>query len=118
MIAAARAAFDPDVEEVLLRVYHLDPHSITLRRLWVIIQRLPLGSWKKDQGAASWDEGNYLLAQAVDAINQVAWTVAQVNSKKQIPQPKPIRRPGETEKRTSWANVASELEAIEGVVTE
>lgn len=118
MIAAAAAAFDPDVEEVLLRVYQLDPHSITLRRLWVLLQRLPLGVWKKDQGPASWSETDYLLAQVVDAVNQGTWVATQVASgKKKVPPPKPVQRPGgQREKKIKWSQVADAVAGMEGVV--
>jgi hypothetical protein len=118
MIGLAEATFDPDVEEVLLRVYHTDPHSITLRRLKVLLHRLPLGAWTKDRGPASWNEEAYLLANVVDAVNQVAWTIAQVNSRKRLPVPKPLSRPGQAEKKIPWAAFTSAMEGLEGVIND
>lgn len=112
MIAAAQAMFDPDVEAVLMRVYHVDPHSITLRRVWVLMQRLPPGSWKKDAGPGSWTETDYLLANVIDAVNQVAWTVAQSNSKKKVPVPKPMERPGQKTKKQGWGDFTQALTMI------
>ena len=42
-----------------------------------------------------WDVGAYLLAAAVDAVNTSAYVTAQVNSRKRIPAPDPIPRPGD-----------------------
>jgi hypothetical protein len=114
MIAAAQAMFDPDVEEVLLRVYGVDPHSITLRRLWVLMQRLPAGAWKKDAGPGSWTETDYLLANVIDAVNQVSWVVAQSNSKRKVPVPKPVERPGQRRKKDGWGEFASALAQMDG----
>jgi hypothetical protein len=120
MIAASQAAFDPDVEEVLLRVYGVDSHSITLRRLMVLLHRLPQGSWKKDQTAASWSEEAYLLANVVDAVNQVAWITAQVASgKKKVSQPKPVDRPGMKRKeKVSWSQFTDQMSGVEGVIVD
>lgn len=117
MIGAAQAQFDPDVEEVLLRVYGLDPHSITLRRLQVLVRRLPLGDWKKDSGPASWSEEAYLLANVVDAVNQVAWITAQINSRKRIPPPKPLDRPGHQQvSKVPWKAFTDTMAGMEGVI--
>lgn len=117
MIGLAQAQFDPDVEEVLLRVYNLDPHSITLRRLQVLLHRLPMGTWKKDHGPASWSEEAYLMANVIDAVNQVSWVVAQSNSRKKIPMPKPFLRPGqEDKKKLSWTDLAAQMAGMEGVI--
>lgn len=120
MIAAAQAVFDPDVEEAVLRVYGLDPHTVTLRRLWVLVRRLPQGSWKKDQGPASWSEEAYLLAGVIDAINQVTWVTTQVNSKRKVPFPQPVERPGwkQQDKKKSWGEFTDSLIGMEGVIVE
>lgn len=94
MIAAAQAAFDPDVEEALLRVYGVDSHRATLRRVWSLVRRLPPGSWHKDRGAASWAQEAWLLADVVDAVNQLTWLTAAVHSKHQPKRPDPYPRPG------------------------
>jgi len=43
-----------------------------------------------------WDVGAYLLAAAVDAVNTSAHITAQVHSRRRIPAPDPIPRPGTT----------------------
>jgi hypothetical protein len=110
--------FDPDVEECLLRVYGVDPQQATPRRVWVLLQRLPLGAWHKDQGPASWTNEAYLMAQVVDAVNQVAWVQVAVNSKKKPKPPKPVWRPGakDQKQKTSWADLEAALSGVEGVI--
>lgn len=111
--------FDPDVEEVLLRVYGVDPLQASPRRVWSLLQRLPMGAWIKDQGPASWSNEAYLLAQAVDAINQVAWINVAVHSKRKPKPPKPTWRPGQaTKKKMSWSDFGAALANAEGVVHE
>lgn len=111
MIAAAQAAFDPDVEEALLRVYGVDSHRATLRRVASLVRRLPPGTWQKDQGAPSWSREAWMLADVVDAVNTVAWITAAVNSKRPPQKPKPYPRPGarETPKqaKSSWTQIAA-----------
>lgn len=109
MIAAANAAFDPDVEEALLRVYGIDPHRATLRRVDALVRRLPPGSWQRDQTAAAWTREAWLLADLVDAVNQVAWITAAANSKQPPQRPKPYPRPqavvAPTPARSSWSQI-------------
>lgn len=114
MIGLAAARFDPEVEAVLMRVYGVDSHSITLRRLKVLLHRLRLGEWTRDAGPASWSQEAYMLANVIDAVNQVSWVVAQANSRKRLPAPKPVERPGHGEKK-SWDAFADALEGMEGV---
>jgi hypothetical protein len=116
MISLAQARFDPDVEETLLRVYGVDSHKVTLRRLKVLLNRLPLGTWNKDQGPASWSQEAYLMASVIDAVNQVSWIVAQSNSRRRIPAPKPIERPGTQTAKVSWSQLADGLMGMEGVI--
>jgi hypothetical protein len=116
MIGLALARFDPDVEETLLRVYGVDSHSVTFRKLKVLLNRIPLGEWNKDQGPASWSGEAYLLANVIDAINQASWVYAQSQSKKKVPMPKPITRPGQEEKKLSWREVGDAMAGMEGVI--
>lgn len=87
----------------MLSTYGVDPlsPSVTPRRLWVLLQRLPPGAWPDPAEAASWSVEAYLLAAAVDRLSEVAWLTAAVNSKKgkQPKQPKPIPRPGQKSRR-------------------
>lgn len=115
MTSLAHARFDPDVEETLLRVYGVDSRSVTFRRLKVLLTRLPLGSWSKDQGPASWSQEAYMLANVIDAINQVSWVVAQSNSRRRIPAPKPVARPGQGTSLVAWTEAVDQLANMEGV---
>lgn len=76
----------------------LDPR-LTLRRMWVLLRRLPAGSWPDPDEAASWSIESHLLAAVVDRLGELAWLTAAVNSKKQPKKPKPIPRPGGTPKQ-------------------
>lgn len=108
MIAVAQAAFDPSVEEALLRVYGVDSHRATLRRVAVLLRRLPPGTWQ--EGEAAWSREAWLLADVIDAVNTTAWLIAAVNSKRTPERPKPYPRPGQDEKqefkKVSWADMA------------
>lgn len=109
MIAVAQAAFDPDVEEALLRVYGVDSHRATLRRVSVLLRRLPPGAWQKEQGPASWSREAWMLADVVDAVNQLSWLTAAVNSKSKPERPKPYPRPGDKAKqdfkKVTWSEM-------------
>lgn len=115
MIAAANAAFDPDVEEALLRVYGVDPHRATLRRVSVLLRRLPPGEWHKDE-ATAWSRETWMLADLIDAVNQTAWVTAAAFSKRAPARPKPYPRPTintpvvveePTTGGTSWSAIAA-----------
>lgn len=110
--------FDPDVEEALLRVYGVDPHKATPRRVWSLLRRLPAGTWHKDNGPASWSNEAYLIAGLIDSVNQNTWVTVAANSKKKPKQPKPIPRPGTSVKKTKWSDLADSLGGVEGVVGE
>ena len=85
----------------------------TPRRVWVLIGRLPLGSWVKDQGPGSWTNESYLLASVVDAVNQNSWLLAAVNSKKKPKRPEAFPRPGtKAKKKTSWTDIGKQLGAL------
>ena len=103
--------FDPDVEATLLRVYGIDPHRATLRRVWTLVQRLPQGTWLKGDGPGSWSNEAYLLAGVLDAVNQHAWITAAINSKRKPPKPEAVPRPGARAKKrkTKWAALHKEL---------
>jgi hypothetical protein len=81
------------------RAYGLDPARLTLRRLWVLLHRIPAGTWPEADHPASWSVESYLLANVVDAANQVAWITAAANSKRKPPRPKAVPRPGERRRK-------------------
>lgn len=76
-----------------------------------MLQRLPLGEWHKGQGAGSWSSEAYLLAGVLDAVNQLAWMTAAVNSKRKPKRPEPIPRPGKAAKKpkTKWTDLHKTL---------
>jgi hypothetical protein len=87
----------------MLSTYGVDTLSptVTPRRLWVLLQRLPPGAWPDSAAEASWSVESYLLAALVDRVSELTWLTAAVNSKKgkQPKQPKPIPRPGQKSRR-------------------
>lgn len=87
----------------MLATYGVDTLSptVTPRRLWVLLQRLPPGAWPDPAVEASWSVEAYLLASAVDRLGELTWITAAVNSKKgkQPKQPKPLPRPGKPQPR-------------------
>lgn len=89
----------------------MDSHRATLRRVVTLVQRLPQGSWTKDQGPGSWTTEAYLLAAVVDAVNSHAWITAAVNSKRKPPKPESVQRPGEKskKKKTKWTDLHKQL---------
>ena len=99
-----------------MRVYGVDPQQSSLRRVWVLLQRLPQGSWIRDNGPGSWSNEAYLLANVIDALNQVVWVQVAVNSKRKPKQPKPVPRPGQAQKKKiAWSDLGDALGIVEGV---
>jgi hypothetical protein len=100
-----------------LRVYGIDPHRATLRRVVTLVQRLPAGTWHKDQGPGSWSNEAYLLAAVVDAVNQHAWMTAAINSKRKPPKPEPVQRPGgkkKAKKKIAWTDLHKQFGVGDG----
>ena len=65
-MTAAAAQHDPDVEAAMQAAYGVDPASLTLRRFWVLLRRLPPGRWPVQDHPASWSVEAHLLASVVD----------------------------------------------------
>ena len=112
------------MEADLQRYYRVDLRDLwrgglTLRRLRVLLDGLPPDSlwWTAmrqrddllatagggDVDTARWDTTHELLAALIDATNEVAWTVAQVNSKHKLPSPSRFPRPGTKPRRRSMS---------------
>lgn len=72
-----------------------DP-NVSLRKIDVALKHLPPGYWPDPQHPASWTMTDYLLAQVIDEVRQLAWITAQVNSKRKVERPKPVWRPQTT----------------------
>ena len=69
----------------------LDP-SVSLRRINVLIDRLPPGALTKVE-EGSWSIEAHLLARLNDAVDMLTWVVMRVAGSK-ANQPKPLPRPG------------------------
>ena len=70
----------------------LDP-SVSVRRVWVLLSRLPAGSWPDTTTAAHWSTEAHLLARLNDAVSDLTWITVMANSKKKPMRPKPMERP-------------------------
>lgn len=93
----------------------LDPH-VSLRRVKVLAERLPPGSWPDPDAQASWTTEAYLLAHLIDAVAALTHLTARAHGAKPN-QPKPFPRPGAAaQARTSWAKLAQTLRGNPGVV--
>jgi hypothetical protein len=92
----------------------LDP-GVSLRRVWVLLNRLPPGSLPR-VSAASWSTDTHLLAGLLDAVNALTWVTVAQASRNRPAKPKPVPRPqGSTRTATdgqpgsSWADLARSL---------
>lgn len=75
--------------------------TLTPRRVLDLAEHLPPGSALAtslggDPDHRGWDLHTHLLAHIVDAAHHTAWTVAQTNSRKAVPRPNLLPRPGRT----------------------
>ncbi|MER7174196.1 hypothetical protein [Streptomyces mesophilus] len=69
------------------------------RRVLDLAEHLPTGSalatsLTGDPAHRGWDLHAHLIAHVIDAAHHTAWTVAQAGSRKPVPRPKPLPRPG------------------------
>lgn len=62
-------------------------------RWWTAIRRRPEAKPGGDLDAVRWGTTHELLAGVIDACHDVAWTIAQVNSTKDVPKTRPYPRP-------------------------
>jgi len=87
---------------------HIWTGALTYRRLWVLIQGLPIESATKtilrDATPPSeitaptthgpWSREMYLMAELYDAVTFSAWQWAQAHSEQPVQRPDPMPRPG------------------------
>lgn len=90
----------------------LDP-TVSLRRLRVLTHRLPAGAWPDNEHPLSWSPEAYLLAQLIDEIAALHWTITRAYGGKpskphRFPRPAPKRRV-EPQARSSWLELGDEL---------
>jgi len=105
------------VESALLATYGvdvLDP-AVTLRRIWLLLRRLPPGAWPDADEATSWSVEAYLLANVLDAVADLTWVTVAANSKHKPQRPKPIPRPGKRAAQKPDAGMASLRSAMREV---
>jgi hypothetical protein len=103
----------------MLAVYGIDTldPAVSLRRIKVLSERLPLGSLPRHE-PASWTHEAHLLARLNDAVDLLTWIVMRVAGSK-AKQPKPLERPGQPKPRgqqMSWGQLGGFLKA-EGAST-
>lgn len=90
----------------LLRFYGVDivglvsdPPTVSPAQVLALISGLPAESktvslLRGVENAAGWDTNSYLLASVVDAVRENTHAVVQVNSKKKLKPPEPLKIPG------------------------
>lgn len=80
----------------MLAHYHLDPldRRITLRRLHVLLARIPAGVWSNPETAESWSIEAHLLAGVVDWLGSLVYVTLKAAGVKNPSKPVPIPRPG------------------------
>lgn len=90
----------------LLRFYGVDvvglvsdPPTISPAQVLALISGLPAESktvslLRESDDAVGWDTNSYLLASVVDAVRENTYVTAQVNSKKKLKPPEPLKVPG------------------------
>ena len=109
----------------------LDPRT-SLRRVWVLLQRLPPGTWPQADSPLSWSNEAHLLAALIDQVAALTWVSIRAAGGK-APQPKPVPRPTPRRRppahvapaaragasrpgRSGWAALAAELTGQDGVI--
>ena len=99
---------------------------VTLRRIHVLLHRLPPGSWPNQDRPLAWTVEAYLLAGLFDAVQMLTFVTLKASGSKSVRQPRPLPRPkaapvrarnreGETRKRSGWADLADLLKGQKGV---
>jgi hypothetical protein len=103
ILADLQAEYGLNLVDIVRTGSH-DPATIL-----VLIKQFPLGSrtvaaLRGGEQFIGWDVDRYLLAQLIDGVNRVAYTVAAANSKRKPKAPKPTVRPSRAQKSTGESN--------------
>jgi hypothetical protein len=69
--------------------------GMSMRRFWVLWDRLPPSTRVKPGVENCWSQEAYLLAAIADGITHLDYVTRQVYSKKKLDMPKPLDRPAE-----------------------
>lgn len=90
--------------------------GLSMRRLWVLLKRLPPYARIGADDTQRWSQESYLLAAVIDAVQNLTYVTTQVWSKSKVKPPKPIPRPGDratsrpgTQQVTGWRKVLRAL---------
>ncbi len=105
----------------MLGHYGVDTLSpgVSVRRVWVLLRRLPPGSWPNERSPMSWSLESHLLASVIDSLAVLtAITIRAAGGRP--PTVKPVPRPkaaplAPTGPRTSWSELAASLAGQRGV---
>lgn len=95
------------LEADFLRYWHIDITDVSLRRMRNLYERLPMDSETLSEigeytsEARMWNVNTYMLANIIDAVNYVAWSVQATASKHPPRKPKPIKRPDLTKTKSN-----------------
>lgn len=103
ILADFQAEYNLNLIEVIRTGSH-DPMTLV-----ALVRQLPLGSrtvaaLRGGSQFIGWDVDRYFLAQLIDSVNRVAYTVAAANSKRKPKTPKPTPRPTRAQKGTGESN--------------
>lgn len=121
MMSACIARFDPDIEAAMRAHYGIDTlkPGISLRRMWVFMQRLPSSLFPAAPGAAPWSLEATLLAGVLDALNRLTWVEVAKAIKNPPKPPAPLERPWDSKaapaEKMNVMQAIKVLEATEGV---
>jgi hypothetical protein len=114
----------------MLQVYGVDVLSpdVSTRRVAVLLDRLPPYARRFGE---QWSTEAELLASLIDQVAALTWITLKAHGAKNVPKPRPIRRPDlhtqperapapveaqeGSKKASSWMDAAKQLAAIPGV---
>jgi hypothetical protein len=101
--------------------------KVTLRRIHVLLRRLPAGTWPDPQSEMSWSLESHLLAGVLDTLGALVYVTLKANGSKSAKPPKPVQRPkpvrprppvnvprNEKTGRSAWAELADALKGQKG----
>lgn len=95
----------------------LDPRT-SLRRIHVLMRRLPAGALPRVEAAAAWSVEAHLLAGVLDSLAALTYVTVKAHGGKPT-RPKPVPRPGQGQRAAapmSWGQVGRALVSTDGMV--
>ena len=118
----------------MLRTYGVDvlEPTTTLRRVWVLSQRLPPGAVPDENvsGPAAWSMEAHLLATVADQLAYLTYVTARAAGAKSVKRPKPMPRPkarrsppspapaaaNGNARKVKWNQLGDALTGVDGMV--